>query len=306
MSAEFLRKVGIALVALLVVWLGARLLRGSGRDSSQPFTPAKLDKNAVDAITITHASDTVLLAKRGAAWTVNGYPAAKGSPDDLLAALADTAARGEVVAENATSHASLGVDSANAHKVVARQGDRTLLTYLVGKRGPNYESSYLRLPGQAVVYQVKGRLVEFAEKKVDDWRDKQIVAVEPDSLTGVEVQRGKASYSLAKTGKEWKVNGGAVDSMAVASLLGQFRRLEASGFASRAQMDSASFSPADRTVKLVGSGGKALATLAFDSTANGFWVKRDTVSTIYRIDQYTGNQLAPADSTLKKKEPKKK
>jgi len=306
MSAEFLRKVGIALGVLIVIWLGARLLRGSGRDSSTPFTPIKLDRNAVDAISITNPSDTVLLVKHGAAWTVNGYSAAKGSPDDLLAALADTAARGEVVAENATSHAQLGVDSAHAHKVVAKQGDRVLLTYLVGKRGPNYESAYLRLPGQAVVYQVKGRLVEFAEKKVDDWRDKQIVAVEPDSLTAVEVQRGKASYSLAKSGKEWKVNGGAADSAAVASLLNQFRHLEASGFASRAQMDSAKFSPADRTIRLAGAGGRAVATLAFDSTANGFWVKRDTLSTIYRVDQYTGNQLAPADSTLKKKEAKKK
>jgi hypothetical protein len=306
MSAEFLRKVGIALGVLLVVWLGARLLRGSGRDTSRPFTPTKLDRSAVDAITVTRATDTVRLVKHGATWTVNGYPAAKGSPDDLLAALADTAARGEVIAESATSHAQLGVDSASARRIVAKQGDRTLLTYFVGKRGPNYESAYLRLPGQTVVYQVKGRLVEFAEKKVDDWRDKQIVAVEPDSLTGVEVHRGKASYSLAKSGKEWKVNGGAADSAAVAGLLNQFRHLEASGFASGAQTDSAKFDPADRTIRLVGTGGRPVATLAFDSTANGFWVKRDTVSTIYRIDQYTGNQLAPADSTLKRKDVKKK
>ena len=48
----------------------------------------------------------------------------------------------------------------------------------------------------------------------------------------------------------------------------------------------------------VSPGGRPVATLAFDSTNNGYWVKRDTVSTLYRIDQYTGNQLAPADSTL--------
>ncbi len=241
------------------------------------------------------------LAKHGAEWTINGFTAAKGAPGDLLAALADTAAQGEVIAENATSHAQLGVDSVSARRIVAKQGDRTLLTYLVGKRGPNYESAYLRLPGQNVVYQVKGRLVEFVEKKSDDWRDKQVVAVLPDSLTAVEIQRGKASYSLTRNGTEWTLGGAPADSAAVAGLLNQFKHLEAAGFASPAQADSAKFTPADRTIRLLGPGGRSMATLALDSTSNGFWVKRDTVATIYRIDQWTGSQLTPADSTLKKK-----
>jgi hypothetical protein len=41
-----------------------------------------------------------------------------------------------------------------------------------------------------------------------------------------------------------------------------------------------------------------MATLLFDSTASGFWVRRDTVSTVFRLDRATVEQLTPPDSTL--------
>jgi hypothetical protein len=44
-----------------------------------------------------------------------------------------------------------------------------------------------------------------------------------------------------------------------------------------------------------------MLTLLFDSTASGFWVRPDTGTTVYRMDAFTADRLAPADSTLKYK-----
>jgi hypothetical protein len=39
--------------------------------------------------------------------------------------------------------------------------------------------------------------------------------------------------------------------------------------------------------------------LAFDSTANGFWVRAGEDSVVYRVDTWSADRLVPADSTLK-------
>ncbi len=301
MSAAFLRRLAIALAVLIVIWLGARFLRGPRSAGGSGFTPTKLDKAAVDGIVIERPGDTVRLAKQGANWTVNGWKVTPGQVDDLVFFLADSSTKGDLVAESAASHEKLGVDSTTGRKLTVKQGDKVLATYIVGKRGASYESGYVRRPKENAVYQVKGRLVEFADRKVDDWRDKTIVAVEPDSLTAVEIQRGKSSYTLTRDGKQWSLGGAPADSNQVASLLGHFKKLEATAFASPAEADSAKFDQPDRSIKLVGPGGRALASLVFDSSSGGFWVRRDTVSVVYRVDQYTVGQIAPADSTLKKR-----
>jgi hypothetical protein len=300
MSSTLLRRLAILLAVLLAVWVGIRLVRGSARGGGSALALTKLDKNAVDAILIERPTDTVRLLKQGGAWTVNGWPAAKGGVDDLIFALGDSSAAGELVAENATSHGKLGVDSATGRRITAKRGTDVLASYWIGKRGANYESGYLRRPDQNAVYQVKGRLIEFADRTADDWRDKAIVAIEPDSLTAVEVQRGKQSYRLVRDGKQWTLGGAPADSGEVATLLGQFKRLEATGFATTAEADSARFDQPERQVRLLGPGGRQLALLAFDSTTTGFWVRRDTASVVYRVDQYAANQLTPADSTLRK------
>jgi hypothetical protein len=301
MSSAFLRRLGIALGVLLIIWLGASVFRRSSRDAAKAFAPTKVDQASVDSVLIQQPSETIRLAKNGSRWTVNGMPAGSSTVQELLTAVADTGSKGEVIAESKTSHERLGVDSTSGRLLTIKQGSKTLASYWIGKRGPNYESAYVRIPGQNAVYQVKGRLVEYVERKADDWRDKQITAIEGDSLTSVEIQRGGQSYTLTKSGKDWTLGGAPADSGAVASLLSQFKRLEANGFASPAEADSAQFDRPDRLIRLAGAGGRPLAQLALDSASSGFWVKRDTSSTVYRIDQWTANQITPADSTLRKK-----
>jgi hypothetical protein len=39
-------------------------------------------------------------------------------------------------------------------------------------------------------------------------------------------------------------------------------------------------------------------TLAFDSSATGFWVRAGGDSTVYRMDTWSADRLTPPDSTL--------
>jgi hypothetical protein len=77
--------------------------------------------------------------------------------------------------------------------------------------------------------------------------------------------------------------------------------VEAAGFATAAQADSASFARPDRRAALLRTDGTPLLALAFDSTASGFWVRTEGDSTVYRMDGWAVDRLTPADSTLKGK-----
>ena len=301
MSPQFLKRLASALAGLLILWLGLTFFRRAGRDSTSSFQLPKVDRNAVDGVVIARATDTVRLAKQGANWTVNGLSAGPALVGQLFDAMADTAAQSELIAESASSHDRLGIDSAKARRLSFRQGDKTVAELLIGSRGGNFESAYVRSPGQSAVYQIKGRLIEYAERSVDDWRNKRIVEIQPDSVATVEVQVGKKGYTLARADKSWTLNGGPADSAAVANLLNQFKTLDAAGFATAAQADSANFAAPDKLIRLKAAGDRPLAVLAVDSTAAGFWVRREGDPTVFRIDSWILNQLAPIDSTLRKK-----
>jgi len=88
------------------------------------------------------------------------------------------------------------------------------------------------------------------------------------------------------------------ESLRVATLLGQYQNLDASGFGTAAQADSAK-GKARRTVTLGGSGKSPLLVLTLDSTASGIWARKSGDETVYRFDAWRLREIAPADSQLR-------
>jgi hypothetical protein len=302
MTPTQLARLAMVLGALLLLWGGASLARrGGGASESDRFTLPAIVRDSTDSVIIIRPADTARLARRDSTtWTVNGHPAATSAVADLFAALADTARRTELVGAKATSHSGFGVDSAKGARIRFVRGDSTLADLVQGKRGPSLDGGYFRAAGDSSVYLVGGDLAQVLEKTSDEWRDRRIAGAISDSVTRIEIARGKRSYRLDRDSTGWKLTpGGRADSAAVAELLGSYRQVDAAGFASEAQADSANFARAERRAALLRADGTPLVALAFDSTANGFWVRAGEDSVVYRVDTWSADQLVPADSTLK-------
>jgi len=302
-------RLAAALGLLLLVWVAVALGRRSGRDSEQRFTLPAVDTARVDSVVITWATDTAALARvRPGEWKVNGHPTAAGAVKDLLVALADTAAAGDLVAQSTASHGALGVDSAGGRRLRVVAGGKTVADLVIGNGGQVYGTGYVRRTGEAPVYLVRTQLVPLARRSPDEWRDRVIAKFPSDSITRIEVERGRGRerYALRRKGATWVFASGApADSSAAAVLLREVSEVDAAGFASPAQADSARFAPPRRRLRLSGPGGKTLLSLVFDSTAGGVWVRRDSGGTVYRLDLWETERLTPAESTLKVRTPAK-
>ena len=304
MSAKQLLRVVVLFAVVLVLWGAAALARRlkAGAAGDEAFRLPPITRAAVDTVLLSDSGATVVLARVDTSrWTVNGQPASPEAVADLLAALTDTAPGSELVAERKASHAALGVDSAGGTHVRIEGGGRTLAGLVVGHQSPGTSGGYVRLAGQEPTWLVRGRLVELLSRRGDEWRDRRIAAVPADSVAAVEVWRGTRRYTLKRADKGgWTLSpgGGAADSAQAAALVAAYRAVEADGFASAAAADSARFSPADRRTRLLRKDGTPVLTLAFDSTKAGFWVRADSGKTVYRIEEYSADRLAPAESTV--------
>jgi hypothetical protein len=301
MSAKQLVRLAAILGVLLLVWGAAALARRrETTPTADTFRLPKITRSEVDTVTISRAKDTTILARRDTnTWAVNGHPASPNAVGDLLTALTDSAPASELVAERKGSHAGLGVDDSAGSKVRITGKGKTLANLVLGKRSQDFSGGYLRRADQESTYVVRGQLIDVLNRSPDDWREHRIARIATDSVAQIEITRGRKSYALLRNEKSWKLATGVpADSAKMGDLLTAYSSVDATGFASPAQ--AAHFGQPDRRVRLLRKDGTPLLTLLFDSTAAGFWVRPDTSKTIYRIESWTADRLAPADTTLRK------
>jgi hypothetical protein len=299
MSLDRLKQVAIALVILVFLWGAAEMLRGGLDEANGDFAIAALALEDADSVWIGRASDTIIIVKQtDTEWSVNGYRAASNGVNDLFNVFAEVQ-RGDVVAQNPASHERLQVAEDNGRKLRVYGGGELQLDLLVGKRGRDFQSFYVRRPGEDETYALRSRLITYVDRQLNDWRDRTITSVGTDSIASVEITRGRNRLFLRKEEGEWRFpNGQTPDSSAMAQLLDGYRTLNAAGFPTPQQEDSVNFSPPDRRIILRDATDNLLAELLFDSTSVGFWVRRADGGPVYRLDRFRVDRIVPADSTL--------
>ena len=302
MSAQQLKLIAVGLVVLLLLWGGSELLsRGSDSVTGSVQLPA-LSQTDVDTISVVKGTDSIVLAKQSpTAWSVSGHRAAFAAVGEVFQALADTA-RPELVAQAPSSFARLGVDSAAGRWLRLRGGGKPLLELIIGARGTDFQSVYLRRPGDTQVYLWRSGLAAVVDRPLDGWRDKRIAALEPDSLVALDVVRGKDRYALKRAGKRWTLNGQATDSAAVARYLDRLKAISAAGFATPKEVDSTKVLRPVRRLSVRGGRG-VLLSLACDSAATGFIVRHlagvgGEGSTVYRMTVWDVDGITPASRSL--------
>lgn len=302
MSATQLKRIAIAFGVVLLLWGAAEIVGGHGARVRETASIPLVTAAQADTVELRRAADTLRFVKTATgAWTVNGYATEPAMIERLFRTFSEDG-RSDLVARNPTSHARMGVDSASGRRLRIVGGNRTLVDLWVGQRGNVWESVFVRPQGDDRVYELRGPLASHMDQGLNDWRDKRILSVEPDSVWRVAVERGRRRYTLERADGGWRfAAAGAADSAEVARLLSGFRSLTAQGasFATDEEAARTDFARPDRRVTLLGATGDTLAALTFDSTATGFWVRRLSGGPVYHLFTWRVDELAPADSVLR-------
>jgi hypothetical protein len=147
----------LVLLALLLALGAAALLvqRPGSADRVRDHAPVfpGLDAASVRAVTIARAGAEVRLSREGAAWNVGAdrQPADGAAVEALLADLAGLEVSA-VVSRNAAKQAVYETDAEQGVVVrLAGAGDAVIAAFTVGKRGPDFASTYLKRDGEKEV-----------------------------------------------------------------------------------------------------------------------------------------------------------
>lgn len=300
MSTKQLVRFATALAVLVIAWGVLALVRRPAEDRPGTLALAHVDTAAVDSIVLVRGRETTAVRRTANKhWLAGGFAADSATIHSFLIGLVDTARSTELVAERRSSQARLGVDADSGERVTVFARGTPRLALVAGKRTPDYGGVYVRSAASDATYALHGALSDPLARPIDDWRDKRVVAVVPESVATVNVDRSGRAYALRRSGGKWEFTSGTpADSSAVSTLLGDFRDVRATGFATRAQADSIDFSKPERRTRLLSKSSRVLADLVFDSTAAGTWVRADSGGAVFKLDSWLWGRLAPVESTL--------
>ena len=298
MNPRQLLRVGIALAVLIFLWGAFAIFKRQARDAEAGFSAGRIDAERVDSVRIAHpGGDTLVIVRAESSWRARGVSADSAKVVDLFQVLGDTV-NAELVSETSASHERLAVDSTRGKRLQVFARESLAADLVSGSRGPDFEGIYVRRATDPVVYLVRGAYPEILDRRLDDWLARRIAAITPDSVASIEITRGRRSYALQR-GEEWTLgSGAAADTAAIGYLLDQYVALDASGFASRAEADSADFERPDRRVRLLDREGHELLHLVFDFTPAHFRVRAAKAGTVFTLDHFTAERIAPAESVL--------
>ncbi|MEW6268553.1 MAG: DUF4340 domain-containing protein [Thermodesulfobacteriota bacterium] len=166
----------------------------------------------VQEITIGGVEPTpVVLRKEGAEWMLAGDPARKADAAQvrsLLASLRSLRATGFIDDAGSPPDAKYNLTPPRVTVELVVGSDETKTSLLVGGATdePAKREIYVQSNAASTVYRVGSHLFSAVSKKGEDFRDKTVLAFDPDQATSVTVERADGNgFTLEKKDDKWTV-----------------------------------------------------------------------------------------------------
>ncbi len=265
---------------------------------------------AAAGIYIYAGGRTVALDKRDGLWIVSSEDSLPADPAGVSAMLDKVAAfsLGDKVSSNPGKRSVYQVDTAGVRVgIVDIEGDTTA-AFVVGKVGPDYQSSYVRATGSNDVVLAPGYLKSVFDRGDRTWQDRLIFDFKPDDINRVDIRRGREKYTLSRTASgEWFIE--APESTAcrqnsVTRLVRMLALLRCDGFAGRLPLPGPDAAGSDTTVSFATSGGEEHHLFFGGENAAGqVRFTKDDSDVVYLLARVKVNQLAPPLADMLPEEP---
>lgn len=220
----------LLLLGILVVLVGVSFFSGAFERDERTISVPKLDipGEEVTSLTLVLPDDSLVLVKSGSRWMLTSPVNDLSDSVTVANFLRDLSS---VTIETAASYdserwARYGVNGDGVVLTASWEGDSQ--TVIIGSQGPDYQSAYVRLPGDERVFVTHGRLAP--ARDLDRWRDKLILDIAAQDLASVSVHRPDGSYVVQRGPLGWTLDDAPADSASVAVWLRRFASMRADGF----------------------------------------------------------------------------
>ncbi|MCB9666771.1 MAG: DUF4340 domain-containing protein [Myxococcales bacterium] len=309
----------LAVLVGLTVWALTMRKGELDQDAKPEGSLPHISADNLDELEIERpgASSVIHLKKINGNWLITAPIAAEADTKavemavEKLTDLSVTA----IAATKSSSHQILEVDDKQAIRVVAKNKGKVLANLLIGaSRGGN---TMVRESGKAVVMAVSGSMKWSFNKDLKDWRNRKILEIKPEEISGVTYQSANGTFHLAQKSGSWTLE---PPSKAVK----RFSSSQASSMISSvASLNASDFADPSITEEQAGLAKKPVATVSLSINRSGkgpekitirighanpkdenqFYLKADG-DIIYLVGKYVKERLTP--KVVDFQEPEKK
>jgi hypothetical protein len=197
-----------------------------------------LDRKAVSGFDVAADGATLSVEHAGDAWRITkpvALPADTEAIGDMFEKLTSAKVK-EFVAEAPPSRAVYGLDRPLRLTIhTGKDKERASRTLLVGRTDAAKKGVYAMRDGESSVLLLPEEVVKPIPRTVAALRDKQLVAVDRDKVTRVQVESPKGAVTLTRQKDRWAITAPqalAADQLEAGALLTRLRELRAQGFLS--------------------------------------------------------------------------
>lgn len=255
------------------------------------FDPIKEENLAF--VSIQDSDTDVQLSKENGEWVIlnDGNFRADQKIIDSIIENMNYAAKGEIVARNAKNHESFMVTNESGTAVEIRNSNgEVLANFIVGKKGPVFNSQYLRHPDKDNVVLIKKNLEQVFNKNSLDFRDKTIWSFEPTSIKSIAIKSVDGKKVFVKEDNVWKLEGDKeADNSKIDAVIKIASSLEALGFEAGEEFQ---FNPGEEDLKVfleMEDGGAN--SLLIKEIEEQFYAIKDSANETFIVSSFIVNQL---------------
>jgi hypothetical protein len=164
----------------------------------------------------------------------------------------------------------------------------------------NKDAYYAKSSGVEGVHKLSADLGAELEKKIDDFRNKNLFDSSSTDPEKVEMHDAGKTYSLTRSGNDWISDGKKMDEPSVESLLDQIRGLSATKFV------SSGFAKPMTDITVTSDSGKRIEKVLVAKDGAAYIAKRENEALLYELDPKVFEDLQKAATQMKPAEPAKK
>ena len=310
------RTLAILAGTLALLTLGWALLQRSSERVASPGTRLLFpgfDVSEVTRLDLRVGTTETTLETSDGLWTISpmGHKADQNAVTELLEKL-KTIRISDVASTNPAKTAVFEVspDHERVASVSAFSADKTLVSFFIGKSGPDFSSNYVRLADSDETLRTATRIRQLFDKAGRGWRDRQVfdfLSADIEALEFDSPELTAAVQSKADEGaqKSWSLVGAhgsePLDVSKVDSVLQTLANLRTDDFGEAGlSLEDAGLASPERTLKLVMKDGSQHELWTGGKTESGsVYAKTADSDTIYTLGSYRIGQIFKSPDELK-------
>lgn len=196
----------ICLLVLVLIFKPAKLRKNKG--SSKLLFPV-LRKSKIVTLKITKKSNTIInICKADDRWRLKTSAWIPVSFKKVKSALelVRKFRREYPVTENTNKHMLYEVDTINGQLVEFISERNESISFIMGKHGPGYTSTFIRKKGEKMVYRIDEYLPDVFDIRNSSWIDMDIFQISVNDVTTFTIISTNDTINFGKVKNKWEIS----------------------------------------------------------------------------------------------------